>query len=76
MDWEALLVDTFSGTAKRSPQRILASEAACHKDWILASLGIDKAFLKGFSYAELAQARGKQERIVCFTLPPGSASIL
>eukprot|EP00974_Lingulodinium_polyedra_P106100 10269493-Lingulodinium_polyedra.AAC.1 len=46
MDWEAFSVDTFSGTAKRSSQRILASEAACHKGWILASLDIDKAFLK------------------------------
>eukprot|EP00974_Lingulodinium_polyedra_P095347 9239570-Lingulodinium_polyedra.AAC.1 len=76
MDWESFSVDTFSGTAKRTLQRILASEAACHKDWILASLDIDKAFLKGFPYAELAQATGERERIVCFTLPPGSASIL
>eukprot|EP00974_Lingulodinium_polyedra_P124369 11190373-Lingulodinium_polyedra.AAC.1 len=28
MDWEAFSVDAFSGTAKRSSQRILASEAA------------------------------------------------
>ena len=39
-------------------------------------MDIDKAFLKGFTYAELAQATGERERIVCFTLPPGSASIL
>eukprot|EP00974_Lingulodinium_polyedra_P126572 11198779-Lingulodinium_polyedra.AAC.1 len=76
MDWEAFSVDAFSGTAKRTSQRVLASEASCHKDWIVASLDIDKAFLKGFSYVELAQATGEQERIVCFTLPPGSASIL
>eukprot|EP00974_Lingulodinium_polyedra_P016188 1568448-Lingulodinium_polyedra.AAC.1 len=42
----AVSVDTLSGTAKRSSQRILASEAACRKDWIVASLDIDKAFLK------------------------------
>eukprot|EP00974_Lingulodinium_polyedra_P099763 9664537-Lingulodinium_polyedra.AAC.1 len=42
MDWEAFSVYAFSGAAKRSSQRILASEAACHKDWILASLDIDK----------------------------------
>eukprot|EP00974_Lingulodinium_polyedra_P032236 3104717-Lingulodinium_polyedra.AAC.1 len=76
MDWGAFSVDTFSGTAKRTSQIILASEAACHKDWILASLDIDKAFLKGFTYVELAAATGEQERIVCFTLPPGSVSIL
>eukprot|EP00974_Lingulodinium_polyedra_P058744 5655470-Lingulodinium_polyedra.AAC.1 len=63
MDWEAFSVDAFSGIAKRSSQRILASEAACHKDWIFASLDIDIAFLKGLSYAELAQATGEQERI-------------
>eukprot|EP00974_Lingulodinium_polyedra_P036894 3538466-Lingulodinium_polyedra.AAC.1 len=61
MDWEAFSVDTFSGTAKRASQIILASEAACHKDRILASLNVDKAFLKGFSDAELAQATGEQE---------------
>ena len=46
MDWEAFSIDTFSGTAKRQSQRILASEAACHPDWILASMDVDKAFLK------------------------------
>ena len=55
---------------------MLASEAACNKDWILASLDIDKAFLKGFTYKELADATGEQERIVCFKMPPGSADIL
>ena len=52
MDWEAFSIDTFSGTAKRQSQRMLASEAACHSDWILASMGVDKAFLNGFTYAE------------------------
>ena len=46
MDLEAFTIDTFSGTAKRTSQRMLASEAACNKDWVLASLDIDKAFLK------------------------------
>ena len=76
MDLEAFSLDTFSGTAKRTSQRILASEAACHKDWILASLDIDKAFLKGFTYKELAEATGERERVVCFKLPPGSATFL
>ena len=69
-------MDTFAGTAKRVSQRILASEAACHEDYIIASLDIDKAFLKGFTYRELAEATGEKERTVCFTLPPGSAQIL
>ncbi len=76
MDIEAFSVDTFSGTARRTSQRFLASEAACHKDWILASLDIDKAFLKGVTYKELAAATGERERVVCFTLPPGSAKLL
>ena len=76
MDLEAFSLDTFSGTAKRTSQRILASEAACHQEWIMASLDIDKAFLKGFTYRELAEATGENERVVCFKLPPGSAMLL
>ena len=76
MDTEAFSLDTFSGTAKRVSQRILASEVACHPDWISASLDIDKAFLKGFTYRELAEATGEKERTVCFRLPPGSATFL
>ena len=76
MDTEAFSIDTFSGTARRSSQRLLASESACHPEWIIASLDIDKAFLKGFTYKELAEATGEKERCVCFKLPPGSASIL
>ena len=76
MDIEAFSLDTFSGTAKRASQRILASEAACHDDWIIASLDIDKAFLQGFTYKELAEATGEKERMVCFKLPPGSATQL
>ena len=58
MDIDAYSLDTFSGTARRTSQRILASEAAAHPDWILASLDIDKAFLKGFTHMELAEATG------------------
>ena len=46
MDTEAFDVETFSGTARRQSQKLLASEAACHPGWILASMDIDKAFLK------------------------------
>ena len=67
MDSEAFSLDTFSGTAKRSSQRMLASEAACHDDYILASMDVDKAFLKGFTYKELAEATGEKERQVYFT---------
>ena len=76
MDTEAFSLETYSGTAKRTSQKILASEAACHPNFIIASLDIDKAFLKGFTYKELAEATGEKERVVCFKLPPGSAAIL
>ena len=63
MDTEAFDIETFSGTARRSSQKILASEAACHPDWILASLDIDKAFLKGLTYQDLAAATGKRNAL-------------
>eukprot|EP00959_Pyramimonas_sp_CCMP1952_P189222 3957985-Pyramimonas_sp.AAC.1 len=34
------------------------------------------AFLKGLTYREIAEATGEKERVVCFTLPPGSATVL
>eukprot|EP00959_Pyramimonas_sp_CCMP1952_P202886 4243159-Pyramimonas_sp.AAC.1 len=46
MDPEAFDVETFSGTARRSIQRLFSSTAACKKQWIIASLDIDMAFLK------------------------------
>ena len=76
MDQEAFSVETFSGTARRQSQRVLASVAACNKHWSIASLDVGKAFLKGLTYRELADATGEQERTVCFTLPPGSAAVL
>eukprot|EP00959_Pyramimonas_sp_CCMP1952_P041183 861446-Pyramimonas_sp.AAC.1 len=32
--------------------------------------------LKGRTYQDLAESTGGQERVVCITLPPGSASVL
>jgi len=75
-DTEAFDLDTFAGTAKRQSQRILMSQAACNPRWIIASLDIDKAFLQGLTYKELAEATGEKERLVCFKLPPGSADHL
>ena len=76
MGLEGNNIDTFAGITRRQSQRILASEAACQPGWIIASLDIDKAFLKGFTYKELSEATGEKERLVCFTLPPGSAQLL
>ena len=44
METGAFLLDIYSGTVKRTFQRILPSEAACHPNFILASLDIDTAF--------------------------------
>eukprot|EP00959_Pyramimonas_sp_CCMP1952_P366312 7671916-Pyramimonas_sp.AAC.1 len=76
MDLETFDVETFPGTVRRSSQRLLASAAACKKQWVIASLDINMAFLKGLTYQELAEATGEKERVVCFTLPPGSATVL
>eukprot|EP00959_Pyramimonas_sp_CCMP1952_P424193 8885114-Pyramimonas_sp.AAC.1 len=73
MDAEAFDVETFSGTARRQSRRLLASEAARHPEWISASMDIDRAFLEGLTYEELAHATGEGTRMVCFALPPGSA---
>lgn len=76
MGTQAFDLDSPSGTAKRQSQRLLASESACHNDWILAPIDIDKAFLKGYTYEGLSNAKGEGEREVCFRLPPGSAQVL
>eukprot|EP00959_Pyramimonas_sp_CCMP1952_P314833 6590345-Pyramimonas_sp.AAC.1 len=34
------------------------------------------AFLEGLTYQEQAEATGEKERVVCFTLSPGSATVL
>eukprot|EP00959_Pyramimonas_sp_CCMP1952_P188322 3938441-Pyramimonas_sp.AAC.1 len=43
-------VGTCSGTARRSSQRVLASTAACKQKWVIASLDINMALLKGLTY--------------------------
>eukprot|EP00959_Pyramimonas_sp_CCMP1952_P149758 3133285-Pyramimonas_sp.AAC.1 len=57
---EAFDVETFSETARRSSQRLLASAAACKKQWVIASLDINMAFLQGLIYQELAEATGEK----------------
>ena len=52
------------------------SEAACHPEWSFLSIDINKAFLQGVTYKELAEATGQAERVVHFTPPRGSAQIL
>eukprot|EP00959_Pyramimonas_sp_CCMP1952_P260697 5450905-Pyramimonas_sp.AAC.1 len=66
----------FPGKARWSSPRLFASAAACKKQWVIASLDINMVFLVGLAYQDLAEAAGDKERVVCFALPPGSASVL
>ena len=43
------------------------SEVACHPDWESISVDVEKAFLQGLTYKELAKMTGEPERIVHFT---------
>eukprot|EP00959_Pyramimonas_sp_CCMP1952_P365004 7643303-Pyramimonas_sp.AAC.1 len=56
MDVEALDVETVTGTARRASQRSLASAAARQKQWVMASMDIGAAFLKGLTGGPLAKA--------------------
>eukprot|EP00959_Pyramimonas_sp_CCMP1952_P013854 292983-Pyramimonas_sp.AAC.1 len=46
MDLQAFGVGAFSGTARRSSRRLLASVAASRRHWAIASLVINMAFSK------------------------------
>ena len=70
-EWLAHHLETYAGTARRASQRLVASETACHPEWISATIDVEKAFLQGLSYQELAEATGEPERNVSFTLPKG-----
>eukprot|EP00959_Pyramimonas_sp_CCMP1952_P281356 5881502-Pyramimonas_sp.AAC.1 len=56
MNVEAFDVEGYSGTARRPNQSLLASAAARKKQWIIASMDIDKAFLKGLAHRERGRA--------------------
>eukprot|EP00959_Pyramimonas_sp_CCMP1952_P112986 2361636-Pyramimonas_sp.AAC.1 len=76
MDLGAFDLETCAEAARQSCQRLLASTAACKKQWIIASLDINITFLQGLTYQELAEATGDTARVVRSALPPGSASAL
>ena len=75
-DWFAHEHDTFAGTVTRLSQKLVASEAACHPGWIIATIDVEKAFLQGMTYAEIQATTGEAGRFVYFTLPLGSAELL
>ena len=66
-DWDALVLETYGGTAKRLSQKLVASEAAC-PGWAMAAIDIWKAFLQGISYHEFAEQTGEARREVNFEL--------
>ncbi|CAE8594372.1 unnamed protein product [Polarella glacialis] len=75
-DWDADSINSYAGTASRASQKVLSSEVACHPDWVMISIDINKAFLQGMTYKEIHELTGEAERTVHFTLPPGSAAVL
>ena len=63
---------TYSATGARLSQKIISSECACHDDWVIVSVDIDKAFLQGMTYQEIHELTGEDVRNVHFSLPPGA----
>ena len=62
-----MMLETYSRTAKRLSQKLVASDAAA-RGWAMAAIDIRKAFLKGVSYDELSQETGETRREVNFEL--------
>ena len=58
---------TFAGTSSRTSQKLIVSEAVI-RGWPIVTLDVRKAFLKGVSYKQLAEATGEPERDVNFEL--------
>ena len=75
-DWSANDLETYAGTAQRSSQRIIASESVCRDGWLTVAIDVDKAFLQGLSYQELADLTGEEVREVHFTPPRGTEHLL
>jgi len=68
-------LSAFAGTASRSAQRLLTSEAVL-RGWDIISADVPKAFLQGISYEDLAAQTGEPLREVSFTVPPATAAEL
>jgi hypothetical protein len=65
-DRDADILETHAGTACRTSQRLLTSEAANHPEWEFLTIDVNKAFLQGATYQELEQLTGDAPREVCF----------
>ena len=74
-DADAANLASYSGTTSRWGQRRIAATAA-QMGWELLTLDIERAFLQGITYEELAQETGEPLREVNFQLPPGCIPLL
>ncbi len=74
-DRQAQDVSNYSGTSQRYSQRVVVSEAV-RRRWPLYSADINKAFLQGVTYEELAEMTGEPIREVNFVLPPLSVPFI
>ena len=67
-DLDAKGLENDAGASQRYSQRVLVSEAV-RRGWDICTTDINKAFLQGVSYKELAEATGEPLREVNFVLP-------
>ena len=62
----------YAGTAQRLSQRILASTAATHPDWVFGAADVPKAFLQGLTFDELEAETREPRKYIAFTIPKGT----
>jgi len=68
-------IETFSGTATKSAQRMVCNVTSQH-EFTLFSMDISAAFLKGLTFKEIAELTGKPLRAVQFHVPKDSVHLL
>ena len=74
-DGQIEMLDTFAGTASRYGQRAVNIVAATKK-WLLWSLDVSQAFLKGLTFEQVSRMMGTPLRSVQLVLPKDAAALL
>lgn len=74
-DIEAEGLVTHAGTNSRTSQKVVTS-AAVWRNWPLTAIDVKQAFLKGFTYEELACTTNEPSREVIFELKAGAVAAL
>ena len=69
-------LETYSGTASRSDQRLVDAVTSMHTDWVSFSFDVSKAFAKGMTFEEIAEETGAPQRKVEFQLTGEDLEIL